>query len=626
MARLARPPTIWSDDDDDEFPDIATLVHRKKLQGQGDASMARPERKECQRMEEPAKPPTSVRRRKLVPLADNLLLRAWTPGTAREEKKYLRREKEDIEPRRGRELRANKTRPAVAVSSLLEEKDEEYVSAKEEVTVIEEVSMVDDTFYTCGSEDSEFEDTECDGCSDDDGGHFSVESPPRRPPAKPRYRGKDGKVSRSTTENEGRKEIPAVRTERRNAPGRSLVAKPEPTKGQDDQGKAKDSGRDLMDTLSRLRLDESEDRERKSSRSNDRDATPPLEPSKTRPGLVSPKKLPRIPATPHRPSSDAFWSQEFIDTWNDEHSPRKLLFPDAAAAKQRIPPEGSPGKKLQKSAATKKTSDREAKKAFESAKHEMAKNFLQELDMVITNGKLEELAASTGGVKLVWTNKLNTTAGRANWKRESVRTKGPDGNVIPGSTKHKHHASIELAEKVIDNEHRLLNVIAHEFCHLANFMVSGVTNNPHGREFKAWAAKCSRAFGDRGIEVTTKHTYDIDFKYVWQCVACGMEFKRHSKSIDPARHRCGSCRSELKQTKPVPRKKDGGEPGKVSGYQAFMKEQMRLVREENPKTPQKDIMKIVASRWAQRSKPPVSTPAPVPDSYVQEVVKDGSGL
>lgn len=192
----------------------------------------------------------------------------------------------------------------------------------------------------------------------------------------------------------------------------------------------------------------------------------------------------------------------------------------------------------------------------------------------------------------MWTNKLNTTAGRANWKRETVRTRNADGSET--SVKHRHHASIELAEKVIDDEHRLLNVIAHEFCHLANFMVSGITNNPHGKEFKAWASECSRRFGDRGIEVTTKHSYDIDFKYVWECISCATEYKRHSKSINPDRHRCGSCKSQLKQTRPVPR----ASARKPSEYQMFMKEQMRLLREENPKSPQKEIMKQVADRWS----------------------------
>ncbi|KAF4627289.1 hypothetical protein G7Y89_g10865 [Cudoniella acicularis] len=237
---------------------------------------------------------------------------------------------------------------------------------------------------------------------------------------------------------------------------------------------------------------------------------------------------------------------------------------------------------------------RDAKKAFSEKKHALAEAFLQELDQTITNGQVSRLAASSGGVRIVWSKKLNTTAGRANWKRETIKsTTQPDGKAAPPS--YRHHASIELAEKVIDDEDRLLNVIAHEFCHLANFMVSNIKTNPHGKEFKAWAAKCSRHFGHRGIEVTTKHSYSIDYKYIWECVNCGIEFKRHSKSIDPARHQCGSCKCKLTQTKPVPRARAG--TGKIGDYHVFVKENMKKIREENPGSPQKDIMGLIGKRY-----------------------------
>jgi predicted SprT family Zn-dependent metalloprotease len=243
------------------------------------------------------------------------------------------------------------------------------------------------------------------------------------------------------------------------------------------------------------------------------------------------------------------------------------------------------------------------KKAFEKARQDLADKFLKELDAVITNGRLAELTAPTGGIRIFWSNKLNKTAGRAHWKCERVRS------AVPGEDKVIHHASIELAEKIIDDEHRLLNTLAHEFCHLANYMISGITSNPHGQEFKAWGEKCSQAFGNRGVVVTTKHSYDIAFKFVWECVGCGIEYKRHSKSVDPARHRCSQCQSELKQTKPVPRrKKEDGSPAKQSEWQVFMKEQMPLIRAENPKMPLKDIMRIVAARWAERSKVPTLVP------------------
>jgi predicted SprT family Zn-dependent metalloprotease len=235
----------------------------------------------------------------------------------------------------------------------------------------------------------------------------------------------------------------------------------------------------------------------------------------------------------------------------------------------------------------------EAKKVFAQKKHEIANAFLRELDQSIADGKVSEMAALTGGITIIWSKKLNTTAGRANWKRETTKATilGAEDKAETKIT-YRHYASIELAEKVIDDEERLLNVIAHEFCHLANFMVSGVRNNPHGKEFKSWALKCSRQFGDRGIIVTTKHSYDIDYKYIWECTNCGTEFKRHSKSIDPSKHQCGTCKSKLVQTKPVPRPN-----ATTSEYQLFVKENMKKVKEQNPGSPQKQIMTLVGKMY-----------------------------
>ncbi len=316
-------------------------------------------------------------------------------------------------------------------------------------------------------------------------------------------------------------------------------------------------------------------------------ATPPSSPRKTLKSLLSPNKGPRIPTTPHRPSMDAFWDPDVINEWNEEYSPRKTTKPQHCTGDDELEVglSTSPDKGSQ---LIRNSQKHETKKSFISKKNYIAEKFLRELDEKITNGKVSEMAAPTGGIKIIWSKKLNTTAGRANWKRETMRsTRDADGKPETNIT-YRHYASIELAEKVIDDEERLLNVIAHEFCHLANFMVSGIRNKPHGREFKSWAVKCSEQFGDRGIYVTTKHSYDIDYKYVWQCTNCDTAFKRHSKSIDPSKHQCGSCKSKLVQIKPVPCAN-----AKPSGYQLFMKENLRKLKEQNPGCPQKEIMTML---------------------------------
>lgn len=325
-----------------------------------------------------------------------------------------------------------------------------------------------------------------------------------------------------------------------------------------------------------------------------------------------------MPRTPHRPSSDIFWSQEFADDWNDEHSPRKQLFPDAIAARQKSPTKDKSNKVSLKVTEPKMELGPEVRRAFNQTKQEIAEQLLQELDTTITNGELGRMTALTGGIKIIWSNKLRSTAGRAIYKMVPALNQGPRGAVSSDASQDQHHASIELSDKVIDNRHRLLNVVAHEFCHLANFMVSRILNNPHGKEFKAWGGQVSRAFAHLDIAVTTKHLYVIDSKYAWDCVSCGTQYKRHSKSINPLRHRCSVCRSELRQVKPVPRASADGGPKQPTAYQAFVKEQMKIVRVLNPKTPQKEVMKIVAGRWAEaKASAAAVAPTLVPDESVE---------
>ena len=253
---------------------------------------------------------------------------------------------------------------------------------------------------------------------------------------------------------------------------------------------------------------------------------------------------------------------------------------------EEAPPSPVISPKKKKTPAPKKdTAAVEAKEAraqrkdFATNKHAIATAFLEELDTTICSGAIAELTTLTGGIKLIWSKTLKTTAGRANWRREQTRVRTGS---LPSDvrTETRHHCSIELAEKVIDDAERLYNVLAHEFCHLTTFMISGVRNNPHGAEFKSWGRKATAAFADRGVHVTTKHSYAIEYKYVWECVECGYEFKRHSKSIDPVRHSCGKCKGKLAQTKPVPRAAAKGPDGAKTKteYQVFVKDNFKRVK------------------------------------------------
>lgn len=255
------------------------------------------------------------------------------------------------------------------------------------------------------------------------------------------------------------------------------------------------------------------------------------------------------------------------------------------------------------------TQIRAKRKSFAEKKHDIAASFLTELDNTICSGTVSSLSQATGGIKLIWSNTLKTTAGRANWRREAIRLRTSTPDSPPSfTTEVRHHCSIELASKVIDDENRLYNVLAHEFCHLATFMISEVRNNPHGAEFKAWGRKVSAAFKDRDVEVTTKHSYAIEYKFVWECVSCGYEFKRHSRSVDTKRHSCGKCKGALVQTKPTPRAgvvgKDGEKVVKKSEYQVFVKENFARVKSEmaakGADTQMGKVMELVAREYREK--------------------------
>jgi hypothetical protein len=91
--------------------------------------------------------------------------------------------------------------------------------------------------------------------------------------------------------------------------------------------------------------------------------------------------------------------------------------------------------------------------------------------------------------------------------------------------------------------------------------------------------------------VTTKHNYDIDYKYVWECAECNLEFKRHSKSINPLQQACGACKGRLVQTKPPVREV------RVTEYQLFVKEHCQRVKRENPGLAHGAVMEMLGRMY-----------------------------
>jgi hypothetical protein len=102
------------------------------------------------------------------------------------------------------------------------------------------------------------------------------------------------------------------------------------------------------------------------------------------------------------------------------------------------------------------------------------------------------------------------------------------------------------------------------------------------------------------IVVTTKHEYEIEYKYTYTCTnaLCGLDFGRQRK-LDLTRMACGSCKSRLSQTKPVP--KSSGKEDKVNPFGMFVKDHFASVKKENPGSPHKDIMGILSKRYREQT-------------------------
>lgn len=340
----------------------------------------------------------------------------------------------------------------------------------------------------------------------------------------------------------------------------------------------------------------------------------PTTPKKTQKTLpASPHKTPKVPKSPWKPEHKEFWDPEVNFAWIDKHSPAKK------PEKKPESPKKMPTTQKDKGA---KAEAKAAKAAFEATKHELARNFLDELDERITGGQLAKLTAITGGLVVTWSDTLRTTAGRAHWKCKTLHTTSPqaDGSTTKREEK-QHQASIELASRVLNNKTDLLNTVAHEFCHLAVFVLNGKPKMAHGQEFKDWGHKVGQAFANRGIVVTTKHNYAIEYKYIWQCAVCATEVKRHSKSVNTEQQRCGACLGLLVQVKPTPRggtstptgtsktgSLDGiGDNGKggaattgkkpKTAWQEFVAKEMKSLSETNKGLPFKSRMAFISFKW-----------------------------
>ena len=69
---------------------------------------------------------------------------------------------------------------------------------------------------------------------------------------------------------------------------------------------------------------------------------------------------------------------------------------------------------------------------------------------------------------------------------------------------------------------RMRDVLAHEMCHAATFLLDGVLDG-HGPLWKAWACKVNFSF-KKIPKITVTHSYEIQKKFIFKCLKCSHEW------------------------------------------------------------------------------------------------------
>ena len=207
--------------------------------------------------------------------------------------------------------------------------------------------------------------------------------------------------------------------------------------------------------------------------------------------------------------------------------------------------------------------------------------------------------------------------------------------------KHHHH------QQKKKNIQRLAATLLHEMCHVAAWTLDAQARPPHGARFQAWAARAARALPAVPC-VRTCHSYRVHAPHAWRCAGsagsegagtgagagtsrdlgpragaegCGQVYRRHSRSIDVARHACGVCKGKLvyegklgPDGRPLAAGSKAGAgaaegrgprhqqndvaPTPTNAFAAFVAERFARVKRQAPRgTSHGEVMRGLAAEW-----------------------------
>lgn len=210
---------------------------------------------------------------------------------------------------------------------------------------------------------------------------------------------------------------------------------------------------------------------------------------------------------------------------------------------------------------------------FKQNKEELTSRLFGLYNASVFDGKLP------ASMSVTWNKKMRKTAGYCVTGQERG-----GGN---------RYARIELSEKVCDSADRLRDTLIHEMCHAATWLINGVRDG-HGNFWKLYARKSTVVHPELPM-VTRCHSYDIKYKFQYQCTRCQNTIGRHSKSLDTERFVCALCKGKLVLLNPT-------NPRTPTPFANFVKENYGATRQELAGQSHAEVMRKLSADFALKTK------------------------
>jgi predicted SprT family Zn-dependent metalloprotease len=233
------------------------------------------------------------------------------------------------------------------------------------------------------------------------------------------------------------------------------------------------------------------------------------------------------------------------------------------------------------------------KHQFARQREKLILQFYEEFNRVVFKSKLPNMIVVTAKNKDELLKKNALPQPYLKWNKTLRKTAGITKMFLKHSDQ-SMSVGIELSVKVCDCVERLRKTLAHEMCHAATFLFHKLKG--HGPMFYQYGDLVTKFYPD--IPVTTCHSYEIQYKYIYQCSACSYLEKRHSKSVQIATHTCKICkRVGTYHLQSNSNSSDSADTSKINKYNLYIKANFARVKSQNSTLANKDLMKLLAEEY-----------------------------